>query len=364
MKPEHPIYVTRPSLPPLEEYVHILRGVWERGILTHHGPMVQRLEAELTRRLRVPNLVAVVNGTAAIELAIRGLELEGEIITTPFTWIATASAVMWQRCRAVFVDVQPDTFNIDPEQIESRINERTSAILGVHVFGNPCDVEAIDTIAQRHGLRVIYDAAHAAFVDYKGRSLLEYGDISATSFHATKIFQTGEGGACVTKDAALADRISRLRFFGHDENKDIVDIGTNGKMTEIHASMGLALLPHMDSVLANRRRKYSLYQELLADCPFVTFQSFSPESYNYCYMPVLFRDEAQVLEMDARLRASNVVPRRYFYPALNTVAVLGQSGRFPIAEDLASRVLCLPLYDTLPQNQIELICAEIKKARH
>jgi dTDP-4-amino-4,6-dideoxygalactose transaminase len=291
---------------------------------------------------------------------LRAMDLDGEIITTPFTWIATASAIMWERCVPVFVDVRPDTFNIDPDRIEAAITPRTRAILGVHVFSNPCDIEAIDAIARRHNLRVIYDAAHAMFVNYAGRSMLEYGDVSATSFHATKIFQTGEGGACVTRDAVLADRIRRLRFFGHNENKDIVDIGTNGKMTEIHAAMGLALLPHMDSVLANRRRKYTLYQELLAECPFVTFQTFPPESYNYSYMPVLLRDEAQLLEIEARLRKNNVMPRRYFYPALNTVEILGQRGEFPVAEDIARRVLCLPLFDTLQDEHIEFICSVIR----
>lgn len=355
-----PVFVTRPSLPPIEEYVELLRRVWERGILTHHGPLVQRLEAELTRRLRVSNLVVVTNGTIAIQFGLRVFDLQGEVITTPFTWIATASAVTWERCRPIFVDVQPDTFNIAPEKIEARITSRTRAILGVHVFSNPCDVVAIDRIAQKHGLRVIYDAAHAMFVDYGGRSLLEYGDVTATSFHATKIFQTGEGGACVAREAAVAQRLRRLRFFGHDDSKEIVDEGMNGKMTEIHAAMGLALLPHMETVLANRRRKYTLYQRLLAECPFITFQKFPPESYNYSYMPVLFQDEAQVLEMEQRLKRHGIVPRRYFYPALNTVKVLGETGRFPVAEDLARRVLCLPLYDTLTEEQIEDVCSVIK----
>lgn len=360
LKPSEPIFVTRPSLPPLDEYIAILRGVWERGILTHHGPLVQQLEAELTRRLNVSNLIAVVNGTVAIEFALRAFDFEGEVITTPFTYIATASAVTWERCQPVFVDVRPDTFNIDPEQIEAGISSRTRAILGVHVFSNPCDIDAIDTIAAQHELRVIYDAAHAMFVNYRGRSLLECGDVSATSFHATKIFQTGEGGACVTRDTSVAQQLRRFRFFGHDESKEVVGIGTNGKMTEIHAAMGLALLPHMDSVLANRRRKYNLYQKLLAECPFIAFQKFQPESYNYSYMPVLFRDEIQLLKMEERLKRNNVVPRRYFFPALNTVKILGQSGSFPVAEDLARRVLCLPLFDTLPEEQIEFICSVIK----
>ena len=217
-----------------------------------------------------------------------------------------------------------------------------------------------EAIARKHGLRVVYDAAHAMFVNYHGRSILEYGDVSATSFHATKIFQTGEGGACVARDPGVARRLPRLRFFGHDEDKAIVDFGMNAKMTEIHAAMGLALLPHMPSVLAVRQRKYTLYQELLAECPFVTFQRFQAESYNYSYMPVLFRDERQVLEIVERLSKHNILPRRYFHPSLNTVNVLRATGEFPVSEDLARRVLCLPLHNTLPEEQIEFICSVIK----
>ena len=360
MKANQNIVVTRPSLPPLEEYIELLQGIWERGILTHHGPLVQRLEAELIQALRVPNLTAVTNGTLAIQLALRAFNLQGEIITTPFTWIATPAAVTWEHCTPVFVDVHPGTFNIDPEKIEAKITSRTKAILAVHVFSNPCDIEAIEAFSEKHGLRVIYDAAHAMFVNYRGRSILEYGDVSATSFHATKIFQTGEGGACVARDPLIAQRLARLRFFGHNEQKEIVDLGMNAKMTEIHAAMGLALLPHMASVLATRRRKYNLYRDLLAECPFVSFQSFPPESYNYSYLPVLFKDEPQVLEIIQRLNKHHILPRRYFHPSLNTVKTLDAEGEFPVSEDLARRVLCLPLYDTLPEEQIAFICSLIK----
>ncbi|MEW6602127.1 MAG: DegT/DnrJ/EryC1/StrS family aminotransferase [Nitrospirota bacterium] len=353
---EKPIFVTQPSLPPLNEYLRILEGVWERGILTHNGPLVQQLEKELIKYLNVENLVAVTSGTIAIQLAIRALSLEGEIITTPFTWIATASSIMWERCKPVFVDVDPDTFNIDPKKIEEKITDKTSAILPVHVFSNPCDVDAIQEIADKYNLKVIYDAAHAMCVQYKGRSILEYGDISATSFHATKIFQSGEGGACVTADKKLSDRIRRLRFFGHDESKDIVDEGMNGKMTEIHAALGLANLKWLDDVLRNRRGKYELYMTLLGKSGSVKFQKFPPGSYNYSYMPVLFEDEKQMLSVVDRLNKHNVFPRRYFYPALNTIEVLSVNERFPVAEDLASRIICLPLYYTLDRKEIEYIC--------
>ena len=351
-----PIYVTQPSLPPLDEYMDILKGVWERGILTHNGPLVQQLEKELLSFLNVKKLVAVTNGTIAIQLAIRALNLEGEIITTPFTWIATVSAIMWEKCNPVFVDVQPDTFNIDPQKIEEKITDKTCAILPVHVFSNPCDVDAIQAVADKYKLKVIYDAAHAMCVNYKGKSLLEYGDISATSFHATKIFQSGEGGACITNDQQLFESLRRLRFFGHDEKKDIIDEGLNGKMTEIHAALGLANLKWLDRVLQDRREKYELYMNLLGTSGFVKFQKFPADAYNYSYMPVLFEDEGKMLAVADRLNKQNIYPRRYFYPALNTLKFLSVTERFPVAENLASRILCLPLFYTLKNKDIENIC--------
>ncbi len=354
-----PIYVTQPSLPPLNEYVRILEGVWERGILTHNGPVVQQLEKELIDYLNVKNLVAVTNGTIAIQLAIRALNLEGEIITTPFTWIATISAIMWEKCRPVFADVQPDTFNIDPQKIEEKITDRTSAILPVHVFSNPCDVDAIQKIADKYNLKVIYDAAHAMCVNYNGKSLLEYGDISATSFHATKIFQSGEGGACVTNDQQLFERLRRLRFFGHDEKKDIVDEGINGKMTEVHAALGLASLKWLDDVLRDRREKYELYMNLLGKCDFIKFQKFPADSYNYSYLPVLLKNENHLHGVTSHLNKHGIYPRRYFYPSLNTVNVISSNEHFPVSEDLASRILCLPLFYTLKKKDIEYICSLI-----
>lgn len=356
---EKPIYVTQPSLPPLSEYVSILEGVWERGILTHNGPLVQQLEKELIAYLNVKNLVAVTSGTIAIQLAIRALNLEGEIITTPFTWIATVSAIRWEKCTPVFADADPDTFNIDPRKIEAKITDKTSAILPVHVFSNPCDVDAIQKIADKHNLKVIYDAAHAMCVNYNGKSLFEYGDISAASFHATKIFQSGEGGACVTKDQQLFERLRRLRFFGHDEKKDIVDEGMNGKMTEIHAALGLANLKWLNDVLRDRKEKYELYMDMLGKCGFIKFQKFPPDSYNYSYMPVLFENESRMLAAADMLNKNNIYPRRYFYPALNTVEFLSVKEEFPTSVDLASRILCLPLFYTLKKTDIEYICSLI-----
>ena len=305
--------------------------------------------------MRIQNLVIVTNGTIALQLAIKALRLQGEIITTPFTWIATASAIRWQDCVPVFVDIDPETFNIDPEKIEDAITDRTCALMPVHVFGNPCEVEKIEKIARRHHLKVIYDAAHAMCVDYEGKSILEYGHISATSFHATKIFNTGEGGACVTGDKDLFERLRRLRFFGHNDAKDIVDEGCNGKMTEVHAALGLANLPYQDAVLKKRRAIFERYFENLKGVDVSRFQKFDREAYNYSYMPLVFDSEKRLLQVQAELNKNNIFPRRYFYPSLNTVKAVAPYRPMPLAENLAQRILCLPSHNRLPMETVDFI---------
>ena len=353
------IFVTQPSLAPLEEYTQLLAGVWERGILTHNGPLVQQLERDLCSKLEIDSFVAVSNGTIALQMAIKALGLSGsggEIITTPFTWVATLSAIQWDGCTPVFCEIQADTFNIDPAKIEACITEHTVAIMPVHVFGNPCDVDAIATIARSHGLKVIYDAAHAIGSTYKGRSVLDYGDISATSLHATKILNAGEGGGCVTRDQELHAKLKRIRFFGHDDDKDIVEEGLNGKMTEVHAALGLANLKYYDEVLADRKSKYLLYKELLADTPELTFQALEIGEANCSYFPLVFESEAHVLAAERRLLDNEIMPRRYFYPAANTLkAIVANAPVMVIAENIASRVLCLPLYWSLGRAEIQKI---------
>ncbi len=344
-----------PSLAPLEEYKQWLEKAWDSGILTHNGPLVQRLEKELMAYLGVENLVVVTSGTIALQLAIKALRLKGEIITTPFTWIATVSAIQWENCTPVFVDINPETFNIDPGKIEAAITHRTSAIMPVHVFGNPCDMERIEDIARKHDLKVIYDAAHAMCINYKGKSILAYGDISATSFHATKIFNTAEGGACVAGNDELFMKLRRLRFFGHDENKDIVDEGCNGKMTEVHAALGLANLPYQDEVLKKRKTIFERYFENLKNMDFIRFQSFDKEAYNYSYLPVVFDSEERLLKVRASLNENNIFPRRYFYPSLNTVKAVAPYTPMPLSEDLAQRILCLPSHSRLEMEKVDLI---------
>lgn len=353
------IYVTQPSLAPLEEFTELLRGVWDRGILTHNGPLVQQFELEVCRKLQIANCVAVSNGTIAIQMAIKALGLSGtggEIITTPFTWVATLSAIQWEGCKPVFCDIDSESFNIDPARIEACITPKTVAIMPVHVFGNPCDDEAIKAIAVKHGLKLIYDAAHAVGSTLNGRSLLEYGDISATSFHATKLLNTAEGGACIARDPELHEKLKRIRFFGHNDAKDVVEEGFNGKMTEVHAALGLANLKYFDQVLADRKKKHLLYRELLSANPSLSFQAFHVGQVNYSYFPVVFESEPQLLAAEKNLQENAIVPRRYFYPSVNTYrAIVPDAPAMPVSEDLASRILCLPLYWKLTEQDVRRI---------
>ena len=356
-----PIYVTMPSLAPLEEYNEILKGVWERGILTHNGPLVQQLEQDLCTKLELQHFVAVSNGTIAIQMAIKGLELKGEIITTPFTWVATVSAIQWEGCTPVFCDIEAETLNIDPKKIEDLINEKTVAIMPVHVFGNPCDVKAIEAIAKKHNLKVIYDAAHAIGSSYNNKSLLEYGDIIATSLHATKLLNTGEGGGCITSDNELHEKLKRIRFFGHDNSKNVIEEGFNGKMTEVHAALGLVNLKYFDEVLADRKRKYLRYKTLLQKDKTLSFQAVKCGETNYSYFPVIFETEEKLIEIEKRLSEQQIYPRRYFYPSVNTYTKIVQYQPTSISEDVSKRILCLPLYWKLQDEDVEKICEIILK---
>lgn len=348
-----------PTLAPQAEVDELLKGVWESGIMTHNGPLVQRFEKEVAEYLNVPCMVACTNGTLALQVAIKALGLHGEIITTPFTFIATISSIMWEHCTPVFVDIDPETFNIDPSKIEEKITCHTVAIMPVHVFGNSCDIETIDAIAAKHGLKVIYDACHSFGVKYKGKSVFEYGDIAVTSFHATKMLNTAEGGGCFTQNLELDEKMRRIRFFGFENHADIVEDGFNGKMTEVNAAVGIANLAYMDAALEDRKRKYALYKELLGANGSLRFQKIEDGSCNYSYFPVVFPDEQTTLHVMEHLQANQVFPRRYFYPSVNTFGRLVPYVPMPNSEDLASRILCLPLYYTLTDRQVECIASLI-----
>lgn len=348
------INVTRPFLPPIEVYQRYIEGIWKRNWLTNHGPLVSELELELKHYLELDHLLYVTNGTIALQVAIKALGLSGEIITTPFSYVATTTSILWEGCTPVMVDIDPDTFNINPELIESAITERTSAILATHVYGNPCDVEAIEQIARKHGLKVIYDAAHAFGTKVNGQSVFGYGDMSTCSFHATKLFHTVEGGAIITPRPELLKAASRLRNFGHVTAESFDGIGINGKNSEFHAAMGLCNLNYVDEILARRQFLSERYDSFFANVPLQRPAIRGKVDYNHAYYAVAFPDEKTLLTVVEGLSRYSIAPRRYFYPSLNRLPYL-DSQACPVSEDLSKRVLALPLYHDLSIEELDLI---------
>ena len=355
------INVSKSFLPNQEEYQAYLKKSWDNVWLTNRGALVKALEKQIKDKFNISNIIATTNGTLPLHIAIKALKLKGEIITTPFSYIATSSSIVWEGCVPIFVDIDKDTFNIDPSKIEAKISNKTSGILTTHVFGNPCNIKAIQAIADKHNLKVIYDAAHAFGVEYKDKSIFEYGDVSTCSFHATKIFHTGEGGAIFTKNEDLYKILYYHHNFGHDGPERFHGLGINAKMSELQAAMGLAILPYFDDIFYRRRLLYKRYLSHLSENKNLTFQTIKKHTdYNYAYMPVVFKDEVEVHNVMAALKKNNVYPRRYFYPALNTVGYLsGQD--MPIAESIAKRILCLPLYYDLTENEVDMISDVINK---
>ena len=346
------INVTKTYLPPFEEYTAQLKRAWDKEWITNNGELVQELEAKLKGYLGVKNLLFTSNGTIVLQMALKALNITKEVITTPFSYVATTNAIVWEGCQQVFVDIDPLTFCIDAKKIEAAITKETQAILATHVYGIPCEVEAIDAIAKKHGLKVIYDAAHAFGVEYKGKSLLSYGDISTCSFHATKVFHTGEGGCIIASDNDLARKLMLYRQFGH-VYEDYFSIGINGKNSELHAAMGLCVLPEIDNIIADRKtisQQYDAALFALVQRPFMQ----AGLQYNYGYYPIVFKSEEQLLKVVENLKQKNISGRRYFYPSLNELPYL-QKQSCPVSEDLSRRVLCLPLYFGLTEHEVKLI---------
>lgn len=354
------ITVTKPFMPPYDDYQSYLSGIWTREWLTNNGPLLNELEIKLKECLSVDNLLFLSNGTVALQIAIRALELQGEIITTPFSYVATTSSIVWEHCEPVMVDICRDTLNIDVNLIEQAITEKTAAILATHVFGNPCDVEAIAVIAKKHNLKVIYDAAHAFGTQHKGKSLLAYGDVSTCSFHSTKLFHTVEGGAVISPHGDVSKRMAMMRNFGHSSATDFGDVGINGKNSEFHAAMGLCNIKHVPEILKVRGQLCERYMQNLEGLP-VTFQKIlSKTEYNHAYFPVIFESETVLLKLIDFLNLNSIYPRRYFYPSLTKLPyVRGQSAS--IAEDISRRILCLPLYHTLSLEEVDMICRLVKQ---
>lgn len=344
--------VTRPFLPPFEDYVELLRGIWERRHLTNAGPLVRELEARLAEYLGARHVFFVSNGTIAIQLAIKALELTGDVVTTPFSYVATTSSLAWEGCRPVFADIEPDTLTLDPRRVAEAVTPATTGILATHVYGNACDVRGLAEVARRHGLKVVYDAAHAFGARFEGRSLCAYGDIATLSFHATKLFHTVEGGAVVTDDDELAHRIGYLRNFGHNGQEEFFGVGVNGKNSEVHAAMGLAVWPYVPEILQARAAVTARYDALLerTGAPVQRLALRAGLEFNHAYYPVLFETEAALFAARERLHGGAVIPRRYFYPSLDTLPYVGESV-MPIARDVSRRVLCLPLSaDMVPSD--------------
>ncbi|MBY0433342.1 MAG: DegT/DnrJ/EryC1/StrS family aminotransferase [Cyclobacteriaceae bacterium] len=358
------INVTQPFLPPLEEYSKYLKGLWERKWLTNNGPLVNEFELRLKQYLNVNHLLFLGNGTIALQIAIKALRLAGEIITTPFSYVATTSSIVWEGCSPVFVDIDRQTLNIDPELIVKSITKNTSAILATHVFGNPCAVDELQKIANNHGLKLIYDAAHGFGTKVKGRSIFEYGDVSTTSFHATKLFHTIEGGAVFTKDKFLLEQMALLRNFGHHGPEEFRAVGINGKNSEFHAAMGLANFGYISEILAKRKYLSELYDQRLEGLKVQRIQLHSQIEYNFAYYPIIFRSEESLLKSITELNANWIYPRRYFWPSLNTISYTRGNFVCPVSEDVSKRILCLPLFHSMNPADISLIGRLLLRAQN
>lgn len=353
------IPVTKPFLPPVEKYQKYIEEIWQRCWLTNHGPLVQELEKKLQDFTQVPYFYFCTNGTVALQIAIKAVGLTGEVITTPFSYVATTSALLWENCKPVFVDICEEDCNIDPAKIEAAITPLTTGILATHVYGNPCDVEAIESIAKKHNLKVIYDAAHAFGTLYKGKSLLDYGDVSTCSFHATKLFHTVEGGCIVCSDEELSKKIYLQRQFGH-VGDDHFALGINGKNSEFHAAMGLCNLDHLADIIQERKKLSELYKKLLS--PKVsTSQPIEGTAYNYAYLPVMFATGDLREKVTAKLNAQEIFPRRYFFPSLNKLPYLEKKYSCPVSEGMSERVLTLPLYVGLQDEEVKKIASLINE---
>ncbi len=352
------ITVTKPFLPDQQQYFNYLKGIWERGWLTNNGPLVVELEQKLKDYLDVKHLIFVNNGTIALQIALKALGLKGEIITTPFSYVATTNSILWEGCKPVFADIKNTDFNIDPQKIEPLININTVAILATHVYGNPCDVDAIEKIAAQHNIKVIYDGAHAFGAQYKGKQVLSYGDIATCSFHATKIFHTIEGGAIITNDDDLAQKMTLYRQFGHIGD-DYYSIGINGKSSEMHAAMGLCLLPLMDDFIKQRKTIAGLYDKYLNGLPLQMIGALPGTIYNYSYYPVIVDTEERLISIRSLLQQNDINTRRYFYPSLNDLPQY-KGEPCPVSEMISPRALALPMYYELDEATIQNICSLIK----
>lgn len=354
------IPVTKTFLPELKEYNSYLQRAWDKVWLTNRGELTLELEEKLKIHLGVKNIIITNNGTIPIQIALKLLGKEGEIITTPFSYVATSAAIVWENCKPIFVDIHPEYLTIDENKIEAAITSKTTAILATHVFGNPCHVETIATIAKKHNLKVIYDAAHSFGVTYNGQSVFNYGDVSTCSFHATKLFHTGEGGAMFCNDEELYNKLFYSHNFGHNGPLEFHGLGINAKISELQSAMGLAVFPYMSQIISEREKVVQFYNENIDFSNLKRLKIRENTTWNNSYYPVIFDSETTLLSVQEGLQKEDIVPRRYFYPSLNTINYTNGSS-MPTSESIASKILCLPLYVGLSRTDLEKITSIINK---
>ena len=366
------ISVTEPFFPPIEEYIEYLKGIWDSKWLTNQGPLVREFEERLQdyQGLNL-KVYCVANGGLGLQIALKALGITGEVITTPFSYVATTACPLWKGCTVKFADIDADTLTINPKAVEAAIESRTEAILATHVFGNPCDVEALEIIAKKYGLALIYDAAHAFGVTYKGKSLLEYGDVSMVSMHATKLLHSVEGGFVVAQDSQVAERMEWMRRFGHKGFEAFHGVGINAKMSELHAAMGLCNLDHIDAILEKRKAICDAYdQALFGHQSSVVSHQLSSIAYrkgasrNYIYYPVIFQSETELLAAITRLNSNKIYSRRYFYPSLHQMPQWSsEHSECPVSSDISDRILCLPLSTEMDIDITKVIGHEIIQSK-
>jgi dTDP-4-amino-4,6-dideoxygalactose transaminase len=352
------INVTKTFLPKIEDYNNQIKEIWLSGQITNSGPKLKEFEGEVVKRLKLDyGFKFVTNGTLALQLAIRALDLKGsDIITTPFSYVASTSSILYEGCRPVFVDIDPNTLCIDTSLIEKSITNKTRAILAVHVFGNACEIESLANISRKYNLKIIYDASHCFGLEYKGASIFDNGDMSTTSFHATKIIHTIEGGGIFAKDENILKKLDLMRRLGHSGD-DHITLGTNAKSSEFQAAMGLANLKHWDYILESRKKAFKFYEKSLrgADIDFIKFNK-NITSHNYSYFPVIFRSEEDLIKKLAVFNSVDIYPRRYFFPSLNTISYINSTDECPISEDISRRILCLPIWSGIDvEDQLSVI---------
>jgi dTDP-4-amino-4,6-dideoxygalactose transaminase len=350
------INVTKTFLPPIAEFTEQVKRAFDMDWLTNRGELVRELENKITENLELieSKILITNNGTIPLQIALKLLGNGGEIITTPFSYVATTASIVWENCTPVFVDIDPVFLTIDETKIEAAINSKTTCILATHVFGNPCNIDEIERIANKYKLKVIYDSAHCFGVKYKGKSIFEFGDISTCSFHATKVFHTAEGGALFCKDDALFHKIYYSHNFGHDGPLSFHGLGINAKISELSAAMGLSVLPYMNEIFESRKSIVNYYDQNLLFSKFKNLKLRHDLTWNYSYYPIVFNNENDLLLSQKLLNENNIQPRRYFYPSLNTLPYVINS-EMPISESISKRILCLPLFFDLSRSSQDVI---------